>query len=170
MQAVVEEQADHDEEQAEQSRLQKVGKVRDAGESPQAAVEANPPEHEALHSQNDGKLSEIQGWHGAISHHAVAQPVQPQPGDRHHEQVMDDHQHPGQCSAPSLAKIQLHRTAPSLSLARHLRSAHHPPAHAVYHANRQGSMKPGRACSSDIAIAPEAAATVTAKYPDVTGG
>ena len=93
VEAVVQEQRDGDRDRAEHAGAHDVPQVRQAGETPQALVQAGPPQHESLGEHGQADLRREPGQRRRIRLEAVAQPVGRDPGEPDHRQVV---QHDGE--------------------------------------------------------------------------
>src|SRR5207342_3120059 len=111
--AVVEEQAEQDRYQAEDTGLEDVEQVGDAGKAPDPAIQPYTPEYEPLRHQYQRGLGGPQGDAGRWRRHRVTELVQADPGQPDHAQVVrHDHRAwqsdadpflPGRHSMPLLA-------------------------------------------------------------------
>jgi len=91
IQATVEEQAGDHGQQPEHAGLEDVQQVGNAGETPQAAIQTNPPRHQTLRHHHDQHRAgqRLQRQRGGLQR--IADVVQALPADPDHGEVMQHH-------------------------------------------------------------------------------
>ncbi len=95
-------QADHDRQQTEHARPQNVPEVGDAGKAPEAAIQADMPEHQTLGGNHDQRLHGDPGNFRRQRIEAVSQSLQTDPANQDHGEVVADDQRSGYARGEAL--------------------------------------------------------------------